>query len=146
MVVCLLYNLEVVRSTPGQGARRNFLYRFLSYYYGGAWCQDYYRWSPRAKPQNRQTIASTLTILMHTKNNKHIFLHTAVISIFYVGLITPGHPRTPQDTPGHPRIPQDTPKIPEDIFNFLYNSFIYSFKKWHLILFIFRYIASKRSY
>ena len=37
-----------------------------------------------------------------------------------VGLITPGHPRIPQDTPGHPRIHQDA-------FNFLYNSFIYSF-------------------
>ena len=38
----------------------------------------------------------------------------------WVGLITPGHPRTPNDTPGHPKIPQDT-------FNFRYNSFIYSF-------------------
>ena len=30
------------------------------------------------------------------------------------------YPRTPQDTPGHSKIPQDA-------FNFLYNSFIYSF-------------------
>ena len=49
-----------------------------------------------------------------------IYETAAHIKFKRVGLITPGHPRIPQDTPGHPRIPQDA-------FHFLYNSFIYSF-------------------
>ena len=51
---------------------------------------------------------------------------------------------TPQDTQGYP----GHPKIPQDAFNFLYNSFIYSFinfiqtktkQIWHLILFLFMF-------
>ena len=48
-----------------------------------------------------------------------------------VGLITPGHPRIPQDTPGHPMIPQDTPKYPRthlisDIIHLFIHLFIHS--------------------
>ena len=41
----------------------------------------------------------------------------------WVGLITPGHHRIPQDTQVTPRY------ISQDAFYFLYNSFIYSFRR-----------------
>ena len=73
-----------------------------------------------------QLLLGTLTIQAELHKRQVSLLHSIVRSgnvrlksILGVGLITPGHPRIPQDTPGHPRIPQDA-------FNFLHNSFIYS--------------------
>ena len=45
-----------------------------------------------------------------------------------VGLITPGHPRIPQDTPGHPRISQHTPRYPKThLISYIIHLFIHLF-------------------